>query len=100
PKVALIPGVYVILQNTQTGAAYTTVTNSVGAYTLNQVKPGPGYKIVFTHDGFNPYTVSDIYMNVDTTRTQDAQLSVGTAAQTVQVSAASENVSLNTTDAT
>ncbi len=100
PRGAVIPGVYVILQNTQTGAAYTTATNSVGSYTLNQVKPGPGYKIVFTRDGFKPYTVTDIYMNVDATRTQNARLSVGAATQTVLVSAASENVPLNTTDAT
>jgi len=100
PSGAVIPGVHVDLRNSQTDAMYKTVTNSVGSYSFNGVKPGPGYEIVFTHDGFNPYAVSDIYMNVDATRTQDAQLSLGRAVETEEVSAASENVSLNTTDAT
>ena len=97
---AVIPGVTVTLQNPQTGAIYKTVSNTSGSYTLNQVKPGPGYKIQFTHDGFNSEVVSGLYMNVDATRTQNARLSIGAAQQTVQVSAANQDVTLNTTDAT
>jgi hypothetical protein len=97
---AVIPGVNITLQNPQTGATYKTVSNSSGSYTLNQVKPGPGYKIQFTHDGFNSVVVSGLYMNVDATRTQNASLAIGASQQTVQVSAANQDVTLNTTDAT
>src|ERR1043166_6212206 len=44
---AVLPGVEVTLENPQTGVKYTATTNSEGSYTINQVKPGPGYKIEF-----------------------------------------------------
>ena len=97
---AVVPGATVALENPQTGATYTTVSNGVGSYTINEVKPGPGYKITFTRDGFKPTVISGIYLNVDTTRTQDAKMVVGGAAQTVEVSATNQNVTLDTTDAT
>src|ERR1700679_1479490 len=97
---AVVPGATVTLENTQTGAAYSTVTNAEGSYTLNEVKPGPGYKMTFTHGGFKPLAITGIYMNVDTTRTQNGRLTIGTEQQTVEVSAAAENVTLDTTDAT
>ena len=97
---AVIPNVNVRLYNPQTGVTYTTVSNAAGSYTLNQIKPGPGYSIEFTRDGFNAVVISGLYMNVDVTRTQDARMSVGTTKQTVQVSAANQTVTLDTTDAT
>ncbi len=100
PTGAVIPGVTISLQNPQTGATYTTVSNGEGSYTFTEVRPGPDYKIKFTRAGFQPLVISDMYMNVDATRTQNARLSIGTDKQTVQVSAAAENVTLNTTDAT
>ncbi|HEV2485983.1 MAG TPA: carboxypeptidase-like regulatory domain-containing protein [Terracidiphilus sp.] len=100
PTEAVIPGVSVTLTNPQTNASYQTVSNSVGSYLILNVKPGPGYKISFSRDGFNPVTITDLYLNVDSTRTQNAQLVVGSAAQTVEVSASNQDVTLNTTDAT
>ena len=97
---AVLPGVEVTLENPQTGAIYKTTTSATGSYTLNQVKPGPGYKISFEHEGFSGSVIYGVYMNVDSTRTQNAKLALGKASETVEVSAASENVTLNTTDAT
>ncbi len=97
---AVITGVEVTLRNPQTGVTYKTVTNDSGSYTLNQIKPGPGYKIEFTHDGFKSAVVSGLYLNVDATRVQNAQLSLGGTRETVEVSAASQTVTLDTTDAT
>ena len=97
---AVLPGVQVSIRNTETDAAYTTLTDSVGSYALNEIKPGPGYEISFTRDGFVPYTVFPIYMNVDSTRTQNAQLVVAGAIENAQVPATSEDISLDTTDAT
>src|ERR1051326_8339358 len=65
---AVIPGVQVTLENPETGATYKTTTNDSGSYTLNEVKPGPGYKIQFAREGFKAVIVSGIYMNVDNTR--------------------------------
>lgn len=97
---AVVPDVAVTLQNPQTGVTYRTVTNAAGSYTFNEVKPGPGYQIKFEHPGFNSLAVNSLYMNVDSTRVQDGHLTVGATQQTVQVSAANQAVTLDTTDAT
>jgi hypothetical protein len=97
---AVIPDANVTLQNPQTGAAYKTISNAEGSYTLTQIKPGPGYKVEFAHSGFETVVVAGLYMNVDATRVQNARLNIGSAEQTVQVSAADQTVTLNTTDAT
>ena len=100
PSGAVIPGAGVLLANDATGASYKAVTNSVGSYSINNVAPGPGYKITFSAANFKTVVITEIYLSVSTTRTQNAKLTVGPASQTVQVSAASENVTLNTSDAT
>jgi len=97
---AVIADVNVTLQNPETGVMYKTVTNATGSYTFTQVKPGPGYAIKFTHEGFVPVEISGIYMNVNATRAQNAQMNAGGTETVVEVSAASENVTLDTTDAT
>jgi Carboxypeptidase regulatory-like domain len=100
PSGAVVPDVKVTLRNPQTGVSYQTSTNPEGSYTITQVKAGPGYTIEFKHDGFKDVIVSGLYMNVDTTRTQNAQLTLGGARETVEVSAASQTVTLDTTDST
>jgi len=97
---AVIPDVAVVLQSTSTGFTYKATTNSVGSYQINSVTPGPGYKLGFSRDGFQPTTITDIYINVSASRTQNATLKIGTTAESVQVSATSEAVTLNTVDAT
>jgi hypothetical protein len=95
---AVVTGVDVTLRNPQTGVTYKAVSNDSGSYTLNQIKPGPGYKIEFAHTGFKAVVVSGLYMNVDSTRVQNAQLTLGGSSETVEVSAANESVTLDTTD--
>lgn len=97
---AVVPDVEVTLSNPETGVSYKAVSTSLGSYTINEVKPGPGYKIEFTRNGFKPLAISGLYLNVAATRTQNAQLTIGEARETVEVSAASQQVTLDTTDAT
>jgi len=97
---AVIPGANVELVNTTTNSAYKAVTNEVGEYTIANVNPGPGYKLTFSRDGFQSVVISGVYLNVNATRTQNAKLPIGSTTQSVEVSASSENVTLNTTDAT
>ena len=97
---AVVPDVQVTLMNPQTGNTYKAVTNHLGSYTINQIKPGPGYKIEFTHPGFKSVDFFDLYLNVDSSRAQNAQLTLGETRETLEVSAASQNVTLDTTDAT
>jgi hypothetical protein len=96
---AVIPGVAVTLRNPQTGVVLKTTTGSAGEYTFNLVPAGPGYEIQFEATGFSPVVIKDLYLNVDDTRTQNAELKAGGANVSVEVSAASESETINTTDA-
>lgn len=97
---AVVPGVNVTLVNTGTNATYQGVTNGAGVYTIFKVLPGPGYKITFKKDGFESVSITDIYLSVGATRTQNAQMAVGKINETVEVSAATQAVTLDTTSAT
>ncbi len=95
---AVLSDASVTLVDTRTNAKYETKTNSVGAFTFPKVLPGPGYKVTFGKDGFASLTVSDIYLAVGSSHTQNAQLKVGQRAETVEVSGEGSSVSLNTSD--
>ncbi len=97
---AVLADVDVTLKNPQTGVAYKATTNAAGSYTITQVKPGPGYEIEFAHATFKSVVVHGLYLNVDATRTQNAQLIIGATRETVEVSASSQTVTLDTTDST
>jgi hypothetical protein len=97
---AAIPDVQVTLTNPQTDTTYRTVTNGTGSYTFTEVKPGPGYTLVLERQGFQKEEIAGLYLNIAATRTQNAQMNVGQTQETVTVSAASQTVTLDTTDAT
>lgn len=95
---AVLPDTEVTLSNPSTGVTFTAKTGSEGSYRFGDVPPGPGYKMDFSHSGFSTYSVKDIYVNVANSRTQDAKLQPGTN-QTVEITAASQGVTINTEDA-
>jgi hypothetical protein len=97
---ALVPNVTVNLTNPGTGATYVGASNAEGSFTITNVRPGPGYKLTLTATGFKTKVVTDLYLNVDTTRTQNVRLDVGGSTTSVTVSASAEQVTLDTTDAT
>lgn len=95
---AVVPNVAVTLVDTKTSTSYQTKTNTVGAYTFTRVLPGPGYKVSFTKEGFTTFEVDNIYLSVDSTHTQNAQMEIGKVSQTVEVNGSGSQVSLDTTD--
>jgi len=97
---AVVPGVQVTLSNPATGVKYQAVTNAEGSFTINEARPGPGYTATFSRTGFESTSVTGIYLNVSSTRTQNVQLTVGNVVQTVAVSAANQDVTVDTSDAT
>lgn len=97
---AVLSKVDVTLVNTKTNVTYEAKTDSLGSYRFVNVAPGPGYTATFKADGFTTYTVADIYLNVAATRTQNAVLQVGSTTSTVEVSGSTQNVTIDTTDAT
>ncbi len=96
---ALVPDTTVVLTNPHTGVSFTTRTDSKGSYRFANVPPGSGYTVTFTHDGFSATQINNLELQVANTRTEDAKLQVG-AAQTVEVSASGQDMTINTTDAT
>jgi Carboxypeptidase regulatory-like domain len=87
------------LTNFRTGVSYGAKTSADGSYRFLQVPPGPGYTLTVSKDGFEAVTVSDLYLAVATTRTQDVRLQLGSISQTVEVKSEG-SVSLDTTDST
>ncbi|MBX6359122.1 MAG: carboxypeptidase regulatory-like domain-containing protein [Acidobacterium ailaaui] len=97
PTGAVIPNVTVEITNPSTGISFKAVTNSAGSYRIANIPPGPGYQLVFTSQGFSPYRVDNVYVNVASTGTQNAQLTPG---QQVEITVnAGEGATLNTEDA-
>lgn len=94
-----ITGTLVSLSNTLTGASYAQKTDNAGRYRFANVPASPGYKLVFSATGFASVAISDLTLNVGATRTQNATLSPSKAVQTVQVSADSSDVTVDTSDA-
>jgi hypothetical protein len=97
---AVVADATVILLDTKTNTTYQTKTNSLGAYTFSNVLPGPGYKLTFSKDSFETVVLSNLYLAVNTTHTQNAQLKIGRATETVEVKGETSVVSLDTTDTT
>ena len=97
---AVLPGATLKLLDTRTNTSYEATANSLGSYVFVKLPPGPGYRLTVTKDGFDSVTISDIYLGVQSTRTQNVQLQVGTVTQSVEVSAIGQGVTLDTTDAT
>jgi hypothetical protein len=95
---AVIPGVLVTLTNKLKGTTYKQVTDKSGSYRFQGVPPTDGYTAAFSKNGFSVLRIDNITLNVGVTRTQEAKLLAG-ASEVVEISASSQNVTLDTTDA-
>ena len=95
---AVISGATVSLIDTKTNTQYQAVTTSAGSYTINSVRPGPGYKVTIGYTGFQTLVVNDLDIGVGRTATQNAVLTPG-AVQSVEVSAQNKTQTLDTVDA-
>jgi hypothetical protein len=100
PSGAVISGATITLVNKSTNLSYKAVSSSNGSYLIADITPGPGYAETVSRDGFQTSILTDLYLNVNATRTQNVKLLVGKVAETVSVSAANQEVTLDTTDAT
>lgn len=96
---AAVPGVVVVLKNATTGSKYTVTTNATGVYRFSEIPPGQGYEAIFTGTGFATLSIKNIYLTIDTIRTQNATLVVGAHAEAVEVTAAATEVTIDTTTA-
>lgn len=75
----------VTIHNQGTGVDVTTKTDASGYYLAPGLLPG-SYQVTVTASGFQSYIVKDLKLDVATTATQNAQLTVGQVTQEVVVS--------------
>lgn len=83
---ALIPGAKVTITQVETNQSHDFTTNQAGAYTYNNAPAGT-YQIVVSKEGFQTFTARDIVVQTNSVVRVDAGLSVGTAVQSVEVTA-------------
>jgi hypothetical protein len=86
PAGALVPGVLLTLQNTETGAIYETKTTETGNYTLPSLPAGT-YELEVTAAGFIKYIQEGIRIQVATIERIDVALKLGASSETVTVTA-------------
>lgn len=98
PSGAVVPNATVVLTNPSTGFAFKTLTNSVGSYHIANIPPGPGYHLTFTHVGFSPLRIDNVYANVANSGTQNVQLTLGQSVE-ITVNSGEQGATLNTEDA-
>ena len=88
---AVIPGVPVVLTNMETGAKSETVTTGTGNYSLLQLPVGT-YTLIVQKEGFSKYEQTNIQVEVAVTTRVDVMLKVGSATDSVTVTAESSLV--------
>lgn len=89
---AVIPSVEVQVTNVATNVSTVRTTNSAGLYVVPNLAPGE-YRVVVTHEGFQTVRQTGLILKVQEAATQDFQLNVGSASESVTVSAESAQVS-------
>lgn len=92
PAGAALPNADVVIRNVATGAVQSTRTDNNGRYTFNGVEPGL-YSVSISARGFRTAQFSQVNLHAGYNNSVDATLSVGSTAETVEVSAT--NVSTN-----
>jgi hypothetical protein len=100
PTGAVVPNASLTLKNNDSGTAQTRTTNAQGSYRFSLLAPGT-YTISVSATGFQG-TQKQITITVGQNATANIQLSLGSASQTVEVSAAggvvqTENADVSTT---
>ena len=85
-KAASVAGAVIQARNNQTGFSRTAATNGFGGYRIDDLLPG-AYTVTAQHDGFQTVTVSPFFVEVDQKARLDFDLRVGSARDTVTVTA-------------
>ncbi len=94
---AAIPGAKVTVRNKATSAMVETTTDATGHYRVNSLVPS-AYVVLFSHEGFQSETESNVVINVDQVLEVGPELKTGSVNETVQVD--TTPTPLDTTSAT
>jgi hypothetical protein len=94
---AVVAETEVEIKNVDTNLSTTVKTNQDGLYTFPSLRPGR-YKLFAHKPGFKAVTVTQFSLNAQDNVTRDFVLQVGSASESVTVTA--ETLNIDTTDAT
>jgi hypothetical protein len=86
PTGAVVPEATVTITNVDTGVSRTTVSNQAGDYSVPALEPGK-YSVTISKAGFGTSQQSGLTLQVAQVATLNATLKVGTASETIAVSA-------------
>jgi hypothetical protein len=86
PAGAVVANAAVEVKNAETGVPYPTVTTDTGVYTVLRLPPGP-YAVTLTAPGFKKLVRSGLTVDAGQTLPLDLKLEIGSAADSVTVSA-------------
>ncbi|MDX1980478.1 MAG: TonB-dependent receptor, partial [Bryobacteraceae bacterium] len=90
---AIVPGAEVVARNSDTGVERRTVSNQEGAFALSLLPPGT-YQVTIRAAGFRPASRTGIPLIVNQTVRVDFVLEVGTVSEAVEVSAATNQIQM------
>jgi Carboxypeptidase regulatory-like domain len=96
PSEAVIPGATLTLTNTESGITQTVQSSKSGEYLFISVPVGQ-YKLEAQSPGFQSSIADGIVVQLNATVTYDVHLTVGSSAQSVEVTAAAPMVDTTTT---
>src|SRR5256886_13832457 len=96
---AVVAGAKVILVDTKNSREQTTTTNDNGIYKFTNLKPGPGYKLTVSGQGFQTYVLEGVEVGIASDQTHNVELTPGQFSETVTVTSTTGDATLNTTDA-
>src|SRR5215471_20482644 len=88
---AVLPGVEVVVTQTDTNINRTTVTDETGSFALPNLATGP-YKLEASLPGFRGYVQTGIVLQVNTNPVINVVLQVGQVSEAVEVQANTEMV--------
>jgi hypothetical protein len=91
PTGGLVPNATIVLQNVNTGARQSSVTNGAGQYRLAMLPPGV-YSLSVSAPGFQNARQSNIQVVAGQATTANIQLSVAASSTTVQVTEAASAI--------
>ena len=86
PSNAVVPNVKVSIKNEGTGEQRTVITNEAGYYVMPNLQPGY-YTVTAESQGFKKFSSTHNKLSPNSTLSLDASLTLGSATETVEVSA-------------
>src|ERR1051325_10675626 len=96
---AAIAGAKIKATNAQTGVAQSTISNSSGNYEFPTLLPGP-YSVTVESQGFRQSAIKDVTVTANNVTDRNVTLSVGSSNETVEVTAALNEVQTTTSTIT